>query len=129
MPYRSTSPLDKSTICLVCFKHIELDHFTKLHNLTDPCSAVSWLSYSKWDPSTRQLASILQMIIKESPACTQHWQIWIILFSPEIYSGSIEKVNCGMHEVWSCLTHFENNCMKLFWRFNTYSNMLRYTNN
>lgn len=70
MLYYSTSPLNRPTICLVCLKPIVLDHFMKLHNLTDLFHLVSWLSLSIWDPSPRQFASILQIIIKEPPTCT-----------------------------------------------------------
>lgn len=67
MPYYSTLPLNRPTICLVCLKHIGLGRFTKLHNLTYFWRLVSRLSLSMWDPSPRQLASISQIVIKEPP--------------------------------------------------------------
>lgn len=78
MLYHSPSPLNRPNVCLVFFKPIVLDHFTKLHNLTnlclhnltDLCYFISWLSLSMWDLSPRRLASISQIIIKEPPTCT-----------------------------------------------------------
>lgn len=70
MLYYSTSSLNRPTICLVCWKPIVHDPFTRLHNLTDLCHLISFLSLSLWNPSLVELASILQIIIKEPPTCT-----------------------------------------------------------
>ena len=62
--------MNKPTICLVCLKLIVLDHFTKLHNLTDLCHLVSFLSLSMWECSPRALVSIPQIIIEEPSTYT-----------------------------------------------------------
>ena len=136
MLYYSTSSLNRPTICLVCLKPVVHDPFTRLHNLTDLCHLMSFLSLSLWNPSLVELASISQIIIKEPPTCTSILTdlnhlifTWCMLRLNWRLSYGIKKIYWTSEFGLILHTRFKNSCMKLFWKLNIYGNMFEYTNN
>ena len=111
MLYYSTSSLNRPTICLVFLKPIIHDPFTRLHNLTDLCHLVSFLSLSLWNPLWVELASISQIIIKEPPTWTSiltdlnhlifTWYMfrlnWWLNYGINRYSGKVSLILSYTH--------------------------------